>query len=128
MREIQRLQVNPENVRETHKLIITNPDSGQFDIGILTPDTSNPIYLVRINSNGDANHVRNQLNGFWSKYYGCNIQVTLVMQDANGEATTTVGNSVLNTYTITVLRQQKSDTITTTPALKVASGAARVQF
>lgn len=50
------------------------------------------------------------------------------MQDANGETTTNASASVLNTYTITVLRQQKSDTITTTPALKLASGAARVQF
>jgi len=57
---------------------VTNPDEGTFDINLLIPGTTT-YYTATINSKGNAEHVRSSLNDYWSKNFGCNIQVTLDM-------------------------------------------------
>jgi hypothetical protein len=37
MREVQRLQINPTNIRDTANITILNPDGGLLSVNIINP-------------------------------------------------------------------------------------------
>ncbi|CDW80878.1 ipt tig domain containing protein [Stylonychia lemnae] len=127
MKEIQRLRVDPENIREQHKIVIKNPDSGDFNMGFQIPGEST-LYIAKINSRATADQVRISLNSYWSSYFGCTISVALVMQDASGNKVQNMQNSVVNTYTISINKAQNKNTLTSQPAIQLLSSKSIILF
>lgn len=98
MKEVQRLQINPTNIREQTILTINNPDSGTF-YAYIYDSGNNKNGPYTISGSYSASDMRSALISY---YYalGGTITVSLVMYDSTGAVTTNSSASVQNQYTI----------------------------
>lgn len=99
---VQSWRIEQDNVAETWTLVVNNPSTGKYKIGLKSPLETTSWLSDEITSNGDAGHVRSKLYGFFSAKTRTesDIEVTLVMYDAAGVIVTSSAAANKFIYTI----------------------------
>jgi hypothetical protein len=123
VKEIQRLQINPVNVREETIFTITNPDSGYLEIYFYTSaTTSYGPYTVY--ASATASQMQSAINSYYTTYQGASVSVQLVMTDADGNNVTTQSAATTNTYYIYF--QMATSSVTATKITATNSGSSAI--
>ena len=111
-KEIQILEVNPENTAESYRITVENPHGGQYQVKFINPNydpsARNSIQVWtsdKITDNGDGWHVRRRIVGYYWSVYGSNIEVIRTRYDADDVETTSSSATVKIIYTVTLLKQ-----------------------
>lgn len=82
VKEVQKLSFATEDVRETHRLTIDNPDEGTFRIQFTSPDLKRSVSdEMRVNMSGSE--IRDRIKKYFNSV-GLNTVVSRKDYDANG--------------------------------------------
>jgi hypothetical protein len=101
-KEVQRLQVNQEVIRERSQVIITKPDAGTFVINIQNP-LNNKLWTSKaISTSATGGEFGNAISGYYSSVWGASISVSRTMYDLTDSIVTDVILSVKSVYEIVV--------------------------
>lgn len=104
---VQNWRIKQDNVPETWKIEILNPNSQKFKLGLKSPKETEQWVSPDIECNISANQMAYRLDNFFSRSatVSSGISVTLVMYDVNNVVTTVSANSKKNVYTIKLTRR-----------------------
>jgi hypothetical protein len=89
MKEIVEMTVGTEDVKETTRLIIENPDSGNYKLVFTHPTDFKKHLTDNIPANASANTVRSRVYDYFRRRSParCGISVVRTMLDAAGKTT-----------------------------------------
>jgi hypothetical protein len=79
MREIQRLMITQDILRDTTNITINNPDGGAFTLTHMDPNTGTPYVSSMLNTNMSAYNFMLGIQNFYQKVHGAWISVSLTM-------------------------------------------------
>jgi hypothetical protein len=104
-------------------LTITTPDAGAYKLNFLNPTTKPASYWQSgaIAANANAGTFKNAISGYYSKFFGSDIDVTLSMYDATSTLTTDSTLATSFTYTIVLRKMINGLSINAATVTKVDS-------
>ena len=120
MREIQRLLINHDLVRDSTNITITNPDGGDFFITHTDPRTGTTYQSYKLNTNMSAWEMQQNIQDYYIKVYGSWINVIRTMYLEDGTVTSLVLRSKLTVYTIQVMRSIRTPSANTITVQKTS--------
>ena len=104
-RALQNLRVEQTLVAEAWKIEVLNPNGDKFRLGLKTASMADYWYSGGMACNLSASQMKSAISGYFSKYFGTDLYVTLTMYDSAGVVTTVTANSKKNVYSVQLAKR-----------------------
>ena len=104
--------IGQDNVRDTTKIDILNPDSGQFTLIFKNPKDGSTWTSGRISANFGSWDFNRAISGYYGSVWGSGIQVVRTMYDVNDQVTTSSSLAKKFSYNVTMTRSISGPSVT----------------
>lgn len=125
---VQSLRIEQDNVAETWTLVINNPSSGKFKVGLKSPKETTTWLSGEIASNLNAFDMYLKIRDFFTAdaRAATDINVTLKMYDATNTETTIAANATKYIYTIKAKKRISGYSFTTSAAYIISPNTSTI--
>jgi len=120
---MQQIAMDQINTNEQWSLTISSADTGSYKLNFLNPTTKPASYWQSeaVKANANAGGFKSAIIGYYSKFFGTDIDVTLQMFDATSTLTTDSTQATTYFYTVSVRKMINGYSINAATITKVDS-------